>query len=108
MKKGELWLSDLPDQVGKEQVGKRPALIISDTKVGLIIIIPLTTNREALKYPHTLKIIPSEKNKLNKESIALIFQIRAIDHKRPVHKIGELDENYIEQINKNLQSLLNL
>ena len=108
MEKGEIWLTDLPQQRGKEQVGKRPALIISDTKTSLIIIIPLTSNLELLKYSYTIKINSSEQNLLDKESVAAIFQLRAIDKQRLLYKIGNLEKNYLNEIDKILRGLLKL
>lgn len=32
MKKGEIWIIELPFVEGREQRGKRPALILADTK----------------------------------------------------------------------------
>lgn len=62
MEKGELWLTNLPQQVGKEQVGRRPALIIANTQTGLLIVLPLSANLETSIYPHTLKINASDRN----------------------------------------------
>jgi mRNA-degrading endonuclease toxin of MazEF toxin-antitoxin module len=40
------------------------------------------------------------------KSIALIFQIRAIDIKRIKYKIGLLDEDNLEKINVSVKKLL--
>ena len=32
MKKGELWVVEFPTKKGREQSGKRPAIIMADTK----------------------------------------------------------------------------
>ena len=45
MIKGEIWLADLPPQTGREQIGKRPVIILSDTKTGLVVIIPIKNYR---------------------------------------------------------------
>ena len=108
MDKGEIWLTSLPEQTGKEQVGKRPALIIADTKTGLIIVIPFTSSLEKLKYNYTVEINPSLENALDKKSVALLFQMRAIDKKRVVHKIGKLEDSYLREIDENIKKLLKL
>ena len=46
------------------------------------IVIPLTSNIQALRFPHTIEIKPSKKNNLDSISVGLIFQIRALDKKR--------------------------
>ena len=44
MKKGEIWLVELPSTNGHEQVGNRPVIILSDTESNISIVIPFTSN----------------------------------------------------------------
>ena len=74
----------------------------------MIIIIPLTSNLKTLKYSNTVKIKPSINNGLDKDSVALIFQIRALDKKRLLSKIGNLEKNYLDDIDKELKNLLKI
>ena len=108
MKKGEIWLVDLPATNGHEQIGTRPVLVIAETEANISVIVPLTSQVQALKFPHTLEIRPSKKNRLKELSIALIFQIRAIDKKRLKRKIGELEDIKLNEVDGMLRSLLNL
>ena len=75
---------------------------------GLVIVIPLTSSLETLKFPHTLRVDSSRENGLEKDSIALTFQIRAIDKRRFKHKIGNLENNYLKEMDKMLRNLLKL
>lgn len=108
MEKGEIWLTNLPQQVGKEQIGKRPALIVADTKTSLMIVIPLTANLETSKYFNVVKVEPSSQNGLDKISMALLFQMRAIDRKRLIHKLGILENFKMNEIDGKLRELLRL
>jgi len=108
MRKGEIWLTDLPQIIGREQLGARPALVIANTQTGLIIVAPLTSNLDTLKYSYVLEIGSSNANGLDKRSVALLFQLRAIDKKRMKHKIGDLEERYLKEIDGKLKELLNL
>ena len=108
MNKGEIWLANLPIWTGREQLGIRPIIMIADTNAGLVIVIPLTSNLRTLKYSYTLKIETSKQNGLNNESAALILQIKSIDKIRLIHKIGHLENSYIEEIDRKLKSLLKL
>jgi mRNA interferase MazF len=109
MKKGELWVSEFKSGNGREQKGIRPAMIIADTKTDLIIVVPLTSNLDSLtKLPFTIKIESSINNNLETDSVALLFQIRTLDKRRLIHKIGNLEQNYINQINTQLKILLKL
>ena len=107
MKKGELWILELPSKGRREQSGTRPCLILADTQTNMIIVIPLTSNFQALRFPNTLEIKKSYENKLERNSVALIFQIQSLDKRRFKRKIGILEENYVEQIKRKLKELLN-
>lgn len=78
MNKGDVCIIKLIAGTGHEQFGERPAILVSDTKTGLVIVIPLTSNLNALKFPYVLTIFPDNQNKLNQKSVALLFQVRAI------------------------------
>lgn len=108
MKKGEIWLIKLPEKGGKEQSGIRPGLIISNTKTGMIITIPITSNIQALKFPHTIEVKKSNENGLEKDSIILIFQMQSLDKNRFIHKIGILDEDYIKKVNEIIKTLMEI
>ena len=108
MDKGEIWIVNLSSKDGKEQSGARPCLILADTKANLVTVIPLTSNLEALRFPYTVEIKSSDKNGLENDSIALLFQLQAIDKRRMIKKIGSLEKYYVEEINKRLRSMLQL
>ncbi len=73
MNKGEIWLVDLPPANGHEQSGTRPVILITETKANIAIIIPFTSNLQALRFPHTIEVKPSGKNGLSDISVALLF-----------------------------------
>lgn len=106
MNKGEIVLLKLPEIKGHEQFGLRPAIIISKEIAGMILVIPLTTNSSSLKYSFTININSSKNNGLELDSIALIFQLRAIDKRRIKNKIGVLEDKYILEINKMIKEML--
>lgn len=86
----------------------RPGLVIVDTKTNMVLTIPLTSNIQALRFPDTIEIKKSKENKLEKDSIALVFQIQSLDKKRFVNKIGVLEDSYMSQIDKILERLFQL
>jgi mRNA interferase MazF len=96
--KGDVCLMELPSSNGHEQTGQRPCLIVSEIEANTILIIPFTTNLRATKYLNSIKIEPSSLNGLDNTSIALVFQIRAIDVKRLIKKLGTLEKEYLEDI----------
>lgn len=93
---------------GHEQKGFRPAIILSKETANLVIVIPLTTKIQAKKYDHSIEINPSQKNKLNETSVAMVFQLRAVDKKKIKNKIGEIDKEVLEDIETNIKEMLKL
>jgi mRNA interferase MazF len=108
MKKGDVLIVDLVSSLGREQYGQRPAILICDTKTDIIVVIPLTSNLGALRFPYTLTIFPDKENNLKETSIALIFQIRAIDRSRVVKVLGRISKNVEKKINSILKEMLDL
>ena len=108
MKKGEIWLVELPFANGHEQAGTRPALILAETDANIAIVIPLTSNLQALRFLNAIEVKPTAENGLPEISIALVFQVRAIDKKRLKHKIGELENSVLKEIDSSLIKILRL
>ena len=56
MKLGDIYLVDLPQIGGREQMGKRPAIILQEEefKLPTVLIVPLTTKIRALDFSGTL------------------------------------------------------
>ncbi|MBI5841124.1 MAG: type II toxin-antitoxin system PemK/MazF family toxin [Chloroflexi bacterium] len=115
MQRGDIVLVDLPQVAGTsghEQTGSRPALVVHDdaTSVNLsvVMIIPMTSNLTAQNFSHTILIKPSKQNGLSMPSVILIFQLRAIDKRRIMKKIGVIEPPIMEQVNIELKKLLGI
>lgn len=110
MKYGDIYSVEIPASNGREQAGTRPALIVQTSKAHLptILIVPLTTKLAALSFTATFRIVPDQDNHLATESVALVFQLRAIDKKRLKSKIGHLSEKYLKELKAKLKFLLNI
>lgn len=108
MKKGEVWNVELPSPEGHEQTGTRPALILSEPEANTVIIVPFTSNIQALRFLHTIEIEPTKENGLLELSIALVFQVRAIDKKRLKEKVGDLEQEKLREIDAILKTILKL
>lgn len=107
MKKGDIYLIDLTSSFGREQHGFRPAVLMSPAVAGMIVVIPLTTNLEALRFPYTLSILGNSiNNNLTQNSIALVFQLKSVDKKRVKKKIGRLGNQDLIKLEKTIKDLL--
>lgn len=108
MKKGEVWILDIGFIDGHEQSGIRPAVIVADVVGSVATIIPCTSNIDALRFPFTAKINPDAKNGLSIDSIAITFQLRAIDKKRLKKKIGHISKSDIKVLDSQLKKMLGI
>ncbi len=99
-KRGDVYLANLGNTEGSIQGGTRPVVIIQNNMGNrfspTLIIAPLTSRMTKKNIPTHVKI----KNKLAKESIVLLEQIRTINKSELKNYITTLDENNIKDINK--------
>lgn len=107
MKKGEIWFVELPEGKGHEQKGERPAIVLGRAN-GLTIVVPLTGSIDKAVFSFTLHIEPSPENGLNKDSIALIFQLSSMDDSRFKKKIGAIAKEQQAAIDKLVLEMLKI
>ena len=115
MARGDVVIINLPapsGPAGHEQAGSRPAIVvqadISDSSLPTTMIVPMTTNLSATRFPHTISVDPSPQNGLSRPSILLVFQLRAIDKSRLGNKIGRLEQIYLQQLEAEMHHILGL
>lgn len=112
IKQFEIWLADLNPQIGTEPGKTRPVLIIQTNLLNSIshpstLVCPLTT--QIFKKSEILRVsIPKGIANLEKESAVLIDQIRAIDNKRLLQKIGVLPLDLVHRVKENIGIVLDL
>ena len=109
IKQFDIWLADLNPSRGTEPGKTRPVVIIqtdllNDSHLSTIIC-PITTN---IQPEIELLRVHLKKNQLDKLSDILVDQIRAIDNKRLVQKIGQLNASQIQTIKRNIRVVLDL
>ena len=108
----EIWLADLNPQIGTEPGKTRPVLIVQTNLLNKVphpssIICPLTTNIE--KNANILRVHLSKgMANLMEDCDVQIDQIRAIDNKRLIKKIGDVPVELISQIKENISIVLDL
>lgn len=111
-KQFEIWIADLNPQIGTEAGKTRPVLIIQTNLLNQIphpstIICPITTN---VKMDVEILRIHLKKGQANltDDCDVMIDQIRAIDNKRLVKKIGNFPHELIHSLRENLKILIDL
>ena len=101
----EVWWCSLGVNVGFEQDGtgtehERPVLILKGFSKHVCLAVPLTTSTKKNPYHLSSGVIDG------KESFAIISQIRLIDTKRLINKIGFVNHDIFETIRKAVKELL--
>jgi mRNA interferase MazF len=101
-KRGEIWIVDLDPTRGSEIQKKRTAVVLSANGLGVLplhIIVPITGwQPKFATAPWLLKLEPTKRNGLAKESGADAFQIRSVSRERFLHRLGVLGPDEIEEI----------
>ncbi len=111
MQEGDIYLVEIPLSRGHEQAGLRPAIIVQAAGLeGLptVLIVPLTSKLRAADFPFTFMIEPDNLNNLDVVSVALVFQLRAIDKRRLKNKIGKIEQVKLEHLKQRLKEIMGL
>lgn len=111
-KQYEIWIADLNPQIGTEPGKTRPVLIVQTNLLNKIphpstIVCPLTTN---VKKDSEILRINLKKGTANLQQTCdiMIDQVRAIDNKRLIKRIGKLPSELISLVKENLQIIMDL
>ena len=112
IKRFEIWIADLNPQIGTEPGKTRPVLVVQTNLLNKLphsstIVCPITTNTQ--KETEILRVhIKKGTSNLKENCDIMIDQVRAIDNKRLIKKIGELPDNLSKQVIENLAIILDL
>lgn len=99
MKVGELFWVEFPARGGRAQTGRRPAILVQKTStLPTVLLVPLTTRQDALRFSGTVLIEPDANNRLRQLSVALVFQLTAIDRNFVKEKLGEISNEKMDEI----------
>lgn len=95
MQRGEVWRVRLPAASGHAQAGDRPALVVQNDAftpvLPTVLVVPFTGSLAAARFAGTLRVDPDGTNGLTMPSIALAFQLRAVDQRDCMQRLGEVD-----------------
>ena len=110
MEIGDVYSVEIPSSDGHEQAGTRPAIIAQAAqfadRLPTVLIVPLTSRLAAHSFPGTFLIQPDSDNNLNVASVALVFQLRAIDKRRLRRRLGRLSASDLSQVQDQMKVLL--
>ena len=112
IKQFEIWIADLNPQIGTEPGKTRPVVVVQTNLLNKIphpstIVCPITTN---IKKDSDILRIHLKKGiaNLNQDCDIMIDQIRAIDNKRLLNKVGDLPSDLISLLKENIMIIIDL
>ena len=109
VKQFDIWLADLNPTIGTEPGKTRPVVIVQTDLLNDIhlstIVCPITTN---VKPEAEILRVHLQKGQLDKLSDVLVDQIRAIDNRRLIKRLGKLNKDQITLFKKNLRIVLDI
>jgi mRNA interferase MazF len=112
IKQFEIWIADLNPQIGTEPGKTRPVLVVQTNLLNNIshpstIVCPVTANIK--KDAEILRVhLKKGITKLHQDCDIMIDQIRTIDNKRLIKKVGDLPIGLIELVKENIQIIIDL
>lgn len=111
VKRGDIYYADLSPVVGSEQGGTRPVLIVQND-VGnkfspTVIAAAITSQKYKTNLPTHIKV-NADGCGLQKDSIVLLEQVRTLDKKRLKERMGALDLNDMDRVNRALSLSLGI
>ena len=110
-RRGEVYLVSFDPTVGAEIKKTRPALVIQNDIANrwspVTIVAAISSRPERPVYPPDVPVNPPE-GSLNVPSVVLLNQIRSIDRRRLVKRLGRLRPDTMKLVNRALQISLGL
>jgi mRNA interferase MazF len=108
--RGEIWLVDLDPVRGREQAGKRPALVVSTDifnhgPAELVLLVPITTKDK--RIPLHVPIAPAESG-LREPSFVKCEDLRSVSRDRLTRRLGAVRPDTLAEVEDRLRILLEL
>jgi mRNA interferase MazF len=109
-RRGEVWLVDFGEPVGREQSGRRPAVVVSadllnDSRAGVVVVVPITTTYRGL--PSHIEIDLGSSG-LDEASYAKCEDVKSISEQRLITRLGAVGDDVMFRAARALRFLLDV
>lgn len=99
---GEVWWAELAASSGSEAGFRRPVVVVQGdllnaSRVATAICVPLTSNLKWARAPGNV-LLPKRETGLERDSVANVSLILAVDKSQLFDRAGQLSRNRIEQV----------
>jgi len=110
-RRGEVYLVNFDPMIGAEIRKTRPALIVQNDIANrhspVTIVSAITSQFEEPLYP-TEVLLKAGEGGMKKDSVILLNQIRSVDKKRLVRRLGRIDAEAMHRVGRSIQISLGL
>ena len=110
-RRGDVVVVDFDPTIGAEIRKRRPALVvqndIDNRHSPVTVVAAITSQVDDARYPTEVQVLPPEGG-LSKPSIVLLNQIRSIDGRRLVQRLGRLRPETMRRVDRALKISLGL
>ncbi len=108
--RGEVWLVELAPTRGREQQGRRPALIVSTngfnkSPADLVVLVPITSKDKGI--PWHIAIAPPEGG-VKTKSFIMCEAVRSVSKERLVQRWGAVSAATLDDVEDRLRILFDL
>lgn len=108
--RGEVWLVDFGEPIGREQSGRRPAVVVSadplnESRAGIAIVVPTTAARRGLSSH--IEIEPGTSG-LDELSYAKCEDVKSVSEQRLIARLGSVTDAVIFDVGRALRFLLDI
>jgi mRNA interferase MazF len=105
-----VWLVDFGEPIGREQSGRRPAVVVSadrlnESRAGVVIVVPVTT---ALRGLRSHVEIEQGRSGLDEISYAKCEDVKLVSEQRLIARLGSVDDVVAFEIGRTLRFLLDI
>jgi mRNA interferase MazF len=110
MRRGDLYWAEMVQDDGLSK--RRPVLVVqadrfNRSRIGTVLIVPITSNTEATEYPGNV-FLPAGVVNLPKDSVAVGTGVRAIRRERMDERIGSVPAYLVEDVDRGMRLALGL
>ncbi len=100
VKRGDVVVANLDPTIGVEIKKRRPVIVLSNDSINrfsqLVVVVPLTKNTAHLSPSHA--VIPKGIAHLTFASKAVTEQVKAVDKRRLIKRLGSLSSSLLAQV----------
>lgn len=105
-----MWLVDFGEPIGREQAGRRPALVVSadllnEGPAGVVVVVPITTTRRGLASH--IELEPGDSG-VSDVSYAKCEDVKSVSERRLVARLGSAEPDAVFAVGRILTYLLDL